>query len=270
MSETPTAIKILVIEDSHVQAKIICRHIEGLSNFETVGAHSMEEAREALDGMRDDLLAAVVDLNLPDAPDGEAVDLVQSYGLPAIVLTATFKDEVRDSLLRKNVADYVLKSSMIVLDDVVNMVSRLYKNQSLKALVVDDSRAARNMVRRLLEQQNFTVLEAGNGREALDAIGADPDVSLVVTDYEMPEMDGFEFCSEIRRTRRKDSLAIVGISGAGESSMTAKFLKHGANDFLTKPFEAEEFCWRVNQTMEMLEIARELNECLGNLDSAGA
>ncbi|WP_461211024.1 response regulator [Desulfocurvus sp. DL9XJH121] len=261
-----SAARILIIEDSHVQAKIICRHIEGLSNFQTVSAHTMEEAREVLETRRDELLAAVVDLNLPDAPDGEAVDLVQGFGLAAIVLTATFHDEVRDTLLRKNVADYVLKSSMIVLDDVVTVVSRLYKNQFVKALVVDDSRAARTLVRSLLELQNYTVLEAEDGRQALDVLESEPDISLVVTDYEMPVMDGFEFCAEARKTRKKDSLAIVGVSGANEPSMTAKFLKNGANDFLTKPFEPEAFCWRVNQTMEMLEIARDLNECLGSLN----
>lgn len=267
MSADTTAMRVLVIEDSAVQSKIICRHIEGLSNFDTVSAHSMEEAREVLDSMREEMLAAVVCLNLPDAPDGEAVDLVQSYGVPTIVLTATFREDVRESLLRKNVADYVLKSSMIVLDDVVNVVSRLYKNQFLKALVVDDSRSARHMVRKLLEMQRFTVFEAENGKAALEMLQAEPEISVVVSDYEMPVMDGFELCAEIRHTRKKDSLAIVGISGAGESSMTAKFLKHGANDFLTKPFEAEEFCWRVNQTVEMLEIARELNTCLGALNA---
>lgn len=270
MNDYHTAMRILVIEDSAVQSKIISRHIEGLSNFDTVSAHSMEEAREVLETMREDLLAAVVCLNLPDAPDGEAVDLVQSYDVPTIVLTATFHEDVRESLLKKAVADYVLKSSMIVLDDVVNMVTRLYKNQFIKAMVVDDSKSARNMVRKMLEMQRFSVVEAADGKEALDKLRADPEIWLVVTDYEMPVMDGFEFCAEIRRDRKKDSLAIVGISGAGEPSLTAKFLKNGANDFLTKPFEVEEFCWRVNQTVEMLEIARELNRCLGALNAEGA
>jgi len=261
------AARILVIEDSHVQAKIISRHIEGLSHFETVSVHSLEEASQVLDSERESLFAAVVDLNLPDAPDGEAVDLVHSHGLPAIVLTATFHDDVRDTLLKKNVADYVLKSSMIVLDDVVDALARLYKNQSLKALVVDDSKTARNLVRGLLENQNFQVLEAEDGKQALEILEAEGDITVVVTDFEMPVMDGFELCAEIRKTRKKDSLAIVGVSGAGESSMTAKFLKHGANDFLTKPFEAEAFSWRINQTVEMLEIARELSQCLGSLST---
>ncbi|BBD09921.1 response regulator [Desulfovibrio ferrophilus] len=269
MNDQVAAARILVIEDSHVQAKIISRHIEGLSNFETVSAHSLEEAEQVLISQREYLFAAVVDLNLPDAPDGEAVDLVQAHGLPAVVLTATFHDEVRDSLLKKNVADYVLKSSMIVLDDVVDALSRLYKNQTLKALVVDDSKTARSLVRGLLEIQNFRVVEAEDGKQALDILESEQDIVIVVTDYEMPVMDGFEFCAEVRKTRKKDSLAIVGVSGAGESSMTAKFLKHGANDFLTKPFEAEAFSWRINQTVEMLEIARELSQCLGSLSTPG-
>lgn len=270
MSEQ-TAARILVIEDSPVQAKIIMRHIEGMSHFETVSAHSLEEAERILAEQREFLFAAVVDLNLPDAPDGEAVDLVHSNGLAAVVLTATFHNEVRDSLLKKNVADYVLKSSMIVLDDVVEALARLYRNQFIKALVVDDSKTARRVVRDLLEIQNIRVVEeAENGREALEKLEADEDIAIVVTDYEMPVMDGFEFCAEVRKTRRKDSLAIVGVSGAEESSMTAKFLKHGANDFLTKPFDPEAFSWRINQTLEMLEIARELSTCLGRLDEQGA
>lgn len=257
----PTAQNILVIEDSHVQSKIICRHIESMTTFSTVSADSLEAATEVLNTMRDDIFAAVVDLNLPDAPYGEAVDLVQSYGLAAIVLTATFKNEVRDALLARNVADYVLKESIVVLDDVENKIERLFKNQFIKALVVDDSRTARGSVRSLLQVQNFQVLEAQDGVQALEVLEAHPDIKLVVTDYEMPNMDGFQLITEIRKQYSKQQLAIVGISGAGESAMTARFLKNGANDFLHKPFAAEEFSWRVTQTIELIEVVCQLTEC---------
>jgi len=263
MSDTnePKAQLILVIEDSHVQSKIICRHIEAMTTFSTVSADSLEATAAVLDTMRDDIFAAVVDLNLPDAPYGEAVDLVQQHGLAAIVLTATFKDEVRDSLLARNVADYVLKESIEVLDDVEKKIERLFKNQFIKALVVDDSRTARGSVRSLLSVQNYQVLEAENGKVALEVLAENPDIKLIVTDFEMPEMDGYELITEVRRLYKKQQLAIVGISGAGNSAMTAKFLKLGANDFLHKPFAAEEFCWRVNQTVELVELVGELTEC---------
>lgn len=259
-NEVTPAMRVLVIEDSNVQAKIVSRHIEGLTNFSTVWAGTLEEAREIITEMREEIFVAVVDLNLPDAPDGEAVDLTMSYAIPSIVLTATFHDDVRDSLLERNVADYVLKESMVVLDSVVDAITRLFKNQFLKALVVDDSKLARGQVRHLLEIQNFQVEEAEDGQQAIDRIKEAADISLVVTDWEMPHKDGFALCSELRKTYKKDSLAIVGISGAGGSAMTAKFLKLGANDFLAKPFSAEEFSWRVNQTMEMVELIKELNE----------
>lgn len=257
----PKAQKILVIEDSNVQSKIICRHIESMTNFSTVSADSLEATAAVLDSMRGEIFAAVVDLNLPDAPYGEAVDIVQQHGLAAIVLTATFKDDVRDSLLARNVADYVLKESIVVLDDVESKIERLFKNQFIKALVVDDSRMARSSVRSLLEVQNYQVLEAENGVQAMQVLEANPDIKLIVTDYEMPEMDGYELTTEVRRKYNKHQLAIVGISGAGDSAMTAKFLKHGANDFLHKPFAAEEFSWRVNQTVELIELVCELTEC---------
>lgn len=256
------AMRVLVIEDSHVQAKIVSRHIEGLTNFTTVWASTLEEAAEIISAQRDELFAAVVDLNLPDAPDGEAVDLTMAAHLPSIVLTATFHDEVRDSLLERNVADYVLKESMVVLDSVVDGLSRLFRNQFIQALVVDDSRAARNVVRNLLSCQNFQVLEAENGAEALALVEQSKgQIKVVVTDWEMPEMDGFALCSALRKKHCKRELAIVGISGAGGTAMTAKFLKLGANDFLAKPFSAEEFSWRVNQTVEMMELIQKLNEC---------
>ncbi|MCL2000764.1 MAG: response regulator, partial [Planctomycetes bacterium] len=55
-------------------------------------------------------------------------------------------------------------------------------------------------------------------------------------------------------------MAVIGVSSIGSGQLTAKFLKYGANDFLTKPFEAEEFCWRVNQTLNILDVLQELRD----------
>ena len=63
------------------------------------------------------------------------------------------------------------------------------------------------------------------------------DIALV--DMTMPEMDGFELISQIRRTHAMDQLAIIGVSGSGGSVMSARFLKKGANDFIVKPFDPE-------------------------------
>jgi len=252
---------VLVVEDSQVQAKIISRHLAALSSFETVAAGSMAEAAEVAQREGGRLLAAVVNMNLPDAPDGEAVDMLMAAGAPTIVLTAIFKPEVREALLAKRVTDYVVKENMAALDDLVAIVTRLYRNMGVTALVVDDESVDRTIMRRMLATQRYNVLEAASGEAALDLVRSRPDIRLVVTDYAMPGMDGFELTRELRRERKRSQLAILGVSGVDDRTLPARFLKLGADDFLLKPFTAEEFAQRANHAVELLEMIAELNEC---------
>ena len=252
---------VLVVEDSHVQAKIICRHLQAMSSFETVAAESMAEAAAVVRQEQGRLLAAVVNMNLPDAPDGEAVDLLMAAGVPVIVLTAIFKEEVRAALLAKRVTDYVVKENMAALDDLVAITTRLYRNLGVTALVVDDEPVARTLMRRMLENQRYSVLEADGGQPALDLVRSRPEISLVVTDYHMPGMDGFELTRELRREKKRSQLAILGVSGVDDRTLPARFLKLGADDFLLKPFTAEEFIQRANHAVELIEMIAELNDC---------
>ena len=76
----------------------------------------------------------------------------------------------------------------------------------------------------------------------------------------MPGMDGVELTRRIRRQHHKDELAVIGISAYGNSILSARFIKNGANDFLNKPFSSEEFYCRVTQNLEMLEYIQKLRE----------
>lgn len=249
---------LLIVEDSHIQAKIICQRFEARTSFTLLAAHSLAEAKNLADAHKDDLFAAVVDLNLPDAPDGETVDLLRAQGIPCIVLAATFDDKLRRGFLEKQVADYFLKGSIDDLDPLIDSVQRLHTNYGVKALIVDDSGAQRALVKHMLKIQCITSQEASDGTAALEVLKANPDIRLVITDFEMPRMNGIALVQEIRRTFRRSRMAVIGVSSAGSGPLTAQFLKHGANDFLTKPFEAEEFYWRVNQTLENLDVMEEV------------
>ena len=250
---------VLIIEDSNVQAKIISKQIIALTQFQTLIANTMEDARAILSTQREKIFIAVIDLNLPDAPDGEAVSLCIEHEVPSIVLTATFNEEIREKFIRNRVVDYFFKGSIQDMDPMVNSLERVFKNQFTKVLVVDDSPSFLGIVKNLLEVQLFTVVTASDGAEALAVMEAEGDVSLVVTDYQMPNMDGFDLVRELRARYKHEDLAIIGVSAVGSGSLTAQFLKNGANDFLTKPFEAEEFYWRVNQTAELLDVMATLS-----------
>jgi len=202
----------------------------------------------------------VLNLNIKGAPDGEAVDYVLSRKIPCIVLTSTFDEQIRNRFIEKSVLDYFNKSSHSDLEEMVDLIRRIHSNHEIKVAVAEDNSTARKIMRNLLERLNFTVLTGKDGLEALEIIKTNPDVKLLLTDYEMPGLDGFELVSEIRKMYSRDQLAILGVSAHDSGAITAKFLKRGANDFLKKPFEVEEFSWRVTNNLNELERIRSIKD----------
>jgi len=232
--------KVLVVEDSRSFAALVSKHIRQDLGFDVVVASSLAAAKGILD-QGTDYLAALLDINLPDAPHGESVDLAIAYKVPAIVFTGELSDTLRESFWNRHIVDYVLKDSIENVDYVVALLARLAKNPQTKILIVDDSRSYRHAVGRLLTAHRYHVLEAGSGEEALAVLAEHPDTRLVLVDYNMPGMDGFTLTREIRRNFGKDMLAIVGVSAEGGARLSPRFIKSGANDYLHKPFLVEEF-----------------------------
>jgi two-component system chemotaxis response regulator CheY len=106
-----------------------------------------------------------------------------------------------------------------------------------KALVVDDSRAVRKIIARTLIELGFEVLEAANGLEALEVIEAEKTaVTLVLADWNMPEMNGFDLLKSLRRDPELASLAVVMVTTETELDQMAAALEAGANEYIMKPF----------------------------------
>jgi len=244
--------RVLVVEDSRSFAALVARRIHLELGFEVVVAGTLAEARALLE-QNADFLAALLDINLPDAPNGESVELVLSHKVPVIVFTSELSDSLREGFWNRHIVDYVLKDNQSNVDYVVKLLARLQNNPATKVLVVDDSRSYCFAVARLLATHRYHVLEAGSGEEALAVLAEHPDTKLVLVDYSMPGMDGFALTREIRRQFGKDIMGIIGVSGVGVSRLSARFIKSGANDYLNKPFLVEEFYTRITQNLEMLE-----------------
>ncbi|MGC8628213.1 MAG: response regulator [Acidimicrobiales bacterium] len=108
----------------------------------------------------------------------------------------------------------------------------------MKALVVDDSRAMRTILSRILAKAGADeVLQASNGREAVQVLaeGGVPDVALV--DWNMPEMNGLELVSTVRREPAWRRMAIVMVTTENEQSQVVRALAAGAHEYLIKPFD---------------------------------
>ena len=107
------------------------------------------------------------------------------------------------------------------------------------ALIVDDSRAMRHILRKIVEPLGFQVLEAAHGIEGLERLNEHPDIGLVLVDWNMPEMNGFEFIQAVRANPIYEKLKLVMVTTETEPSKMARALMAGVDEFLMKPFIPE-------------------------------
>jgi signal transduction histidine kinase len=117
-----------------------------------------------------------------------------------------------------------------------------------RILVADDEEKNRRILRDILENQGHMVMLAEDGQQALEkAFAGSPDV--VVLDVMMPKMDGYEVCSQIRKDPRTAHLPILMVTALKDRADRLKGIQAGANDFLTKPIDAEEIRLRVKNAV---------------------
>ena len=103
---------------------------------------------------------AVMDMHLPDAPDGKAVDFVQSMGIPVVVLTGSVSPDLRQQMLDKDVLDYVVKQQATDIDYVARLVGYFARNRAATVLIVDDSKSFRLYFQQLLDRYMYKTLVA--------------------------------------------------------------------------------------------------------------
>ena len=242
---------ILLVEDQRSLAEMTAQMLHQRWGCHVLIATSLQQVKTILAQQRHRFFVAVSDLNLPDAHHGEVIDVLLAANLRVIAMTAMFDDEMHDQILKKGVIDYVLKNSINAYEYIVELVGRLQRNMQTKVLVVDDSETFCSMMAAMLRVQGLQVLTAHDGVAALTLLDQQRDIKLVLLDYAMPNLDGFRLLSQLRRKQGKDTLAVIGMAASG--NLTAQFLKLGANDFISKPFNYEELVCRVSQNLEMQE-----------------
>ena len=246
--------RILVVDDNKALAKLIVMQMEKSIDDMTIDvAYSFAEAQMLINEHDKDYFMTILDLNLPDAPNGEIVDYALSKGLSAIVLTGSIDDETRQNFINKDIVDYVYKGNMDDINYIFQMINRLSKNRQYKVLVVEDSLPFRNMIKKILTSLQFKVLAAAHGEEAMNYFADNPDINLIITDYRMPVKDGLEVLKEVRKEKDKNSLGVIVMTSPSEKTDASIFLKNGASDFIAKPFSKEELICRVNNTIEAME-----------------
>jgi len=242
--------RILIIEDTPTIARVQ-KHIAQKVGYEADIAGNLAEAKELIS--KHSYFCAVVDFILPDAPTGEAVPCTIAADIPTIVMTGNLDETTRNIVEKHPIIDYITKENKQAYQYLEKQLARLPRNEQILVLVVDDSAATRHHICNLLTRHKYQTIEAVDGVDALKVLAENPQISVIITDNEMPNMNGDELCVEIRRLYSNDEKAVIGISAYDTLHLSTRFLKSGADDYLRKPFNNEEFYCRLSQNVDMLE-----------------
>jgi len=245
-------LSVLLVEPSHMQAGLVGRmlHHQGVRHVKV-----LETAAAALAALRQGVAEGQVvisSLYLPDMPGTELVAAMRADPLlesvPFILVSSETRPQVLEpvrqsgacSIVGKPFNEQQLARALYAAADYLNPPHDLdaAEIEGLRVMLVDDSLASRRHLRRLLEELGIErITEAVNGREAV-ALLQETLVDLVITDYNMPEMDGRELTEYIRTQSWQNSVPVLMVTSEQNMGRLAAVERAGVSAICDKPFEA--------------------------------
>jgi CheY-like chemotaxis protein len=259
----PRTKRLLIVEDNDIERASI-EELLGYHDIDMVAVGSGSAALEAL--LREQFDCVVLDLRLPDMSGFELLEKIHQEQtlaqVPVVVFTGKDLSEEEQLQLKTMAKSIVLKdvqSPERLLDETAlflhrvitelppekqRMLQRLHGSNEVlrgrKVLVVDDD--ARNIfaLTSLLENQEMELLSATNGQQAIEIIRNTPDLSIVLMDIMMPDMDGYETMRLIREAPEFRSLPILALTAKAMKGDREKCLAAGASDYIAKPVHTDQ------------------------------
>jgi CheY-like chemotaxis protein len=255
--------RLLVVEDNEIERSAIVELL-GHDDIEIVAVGSGTEALDALRKVSFDCI--VLDLRLPDMDGFDLLSQIHArpelIDIPCVVYTGKdlkADEQERLKVMAKSIVlkdvhspERLLDETALFLHRVVTdlpadkqaMLERLHRGKEVlrgrKVLIVDDD--ARNIfaLTSVLENQEIEVISATSGREAIGIIERSSDLSMVLMDIMMPDMDGYQTMREIRASPRTRLLPILALTAKAMKGDREKCLDAGASDYIAKPVNTRE------------------------------
>jgi CheY-like chemotaxis protein/signal transduction histidine kinase/HAMP domain-containing protein len=259
----PRRKRLLIVEDNPAEQL----SVKELLGYDDIDVTVVSTGAEALDGMKEQGYdCAVLDLRLPDMSGFEVLEQLRDdpslSDLPVVVFTGkdlSPEEDARLHTLARSVVVKDVESPERLLDETAlflhrvvsdlpaekqRMLDRLHRSDEAlvgkKVLVVDDD--VRNIfaLSSVLERRGMTVLTASTGREAIATLESTSDVTIVLMDIMMPEMDGYETMQVIRQNQAFRRLPIIALTAKAMKGDREKCLEAGASEYLAKPVNTDQ------------------------------
>lgn len=136
----------------------------------------------------------------------------------------------------------------------------------MRILIADDDKTSRQILGKALKKWGYEVEEAVNGTQAIEILKKPDSPQIVILDWIMPELNGLETLKEIKKIERENHFYIIMLTFKAKKYDIITGLNSGANDYLIKPFDIEEFQARVNVGRRVIEMQQELIESRKKLE----
>ncbi|MDA8124952.1 MAG: response regulator [Deltaproteobacteria bacterium] len=242
---------ILVVDDSAIVRKALTRQLEQFG-ARVSEASDGQQGVEAAQASHFDLI--ISDVEMPRLNGfglcEQLKGLPETRGVPVVMLSSLDTDRDVERGFKAGAAAYVPKSDAQthLIETIERVLEKSAFHHDRRVLVVDDSRTVRKLVRKALEESGFQVATAENGREALSRI-AEQRPDLIISDLDMPELNGVELCRRLRADPELALIPFVIMSANGDRSMMRRLLYMGAAGYLVKPFNPEQIVITVERLL---------------------
>ncbi|GHF96620.1 response regulator [Thalassotalea marina] len=252
MSIQPSDLSILLVEPSDTQGKIIVNQLRSHEISQITWAKSYDEAQEFIVRHHFDLIASAMYFE-----QGTALDLLKQVKVSDknndsafMLVSSEYKREHLEEFKQSGVVALLPKPFThehlhAAINNTIDLLSpeelelEYFDVQDIRVLLVDDSKLARNHIRRVLNNLGLLkITEAVDGSEAISLL-ADNMYDLIVTDFNMPEVDGRELTKFVREQSQQSHIPILMVTSESKDTHLANIEQDGVNALCDKPFEPQ-------------------------------
>lgn len=251
-------LSVLLIEDDSFARKNLMR-VMRKEGYTVSGARDGLEGINAFKEEKPDIV--ITDVKMPKIDGLEVMHRIKELSPETEVILITGHGDVDMAIfaLREGALDYIKKP--IDIDQLLLSLGRakvkICERKSVKIdksiLIIEDNEKAREVLHRIYEKEGYKVFSAANGKEGID-IFSDHKIDIVLSDIQMPIMDGLEFLSEAKSINC--DCEVIMLSGYGDESKAVESMRNGAINFITKPIDVEQLLQATQKAMDKLHLQR--------------
>lgn len=257
----------LIVDDQKSIVQLLQKNLEKISPIPVLTCHSLSEVKQTIANPELKIEVCLCDLNLPDAPKGETIELLNQHQITAVVLSGTFNETTRQEMLKKQVADFVLKDSPASIDYAIEVMLNIYRNAQREILLLSSSKSTyRNFLEALVKRHRYQV-KTTDQFPKVDSLDDKKLPSMIIIEDSslLGNSQVMSFLSAVRQTFDSHQLPIMACEPKPNLANAIKMMKYGVNDFFNSQATPEEIHVRIRQNIELSESYKAV-EFLSQID----